>query len=223
MDNVLCIFLLIIVTIAMLYTAFQDPDFKGHLYVTKKDKVSLTIFLILFTIILVHMPLYPKIYVSIALPILLVSAFTDKQTKLLYNSVFYILAALSLILETLQASTTTFNYQTLFHFDLSMKTLSIILFVLIMDVFQMYGNGDKGMAVVCGCAWYLFHPEGGITGCMLAECIMLTIAECTFYVKAIKEKNLAGPFRLKESRPLGPDLLVATTIVLLGGSLIWGS
>lgn len=220
MDNALCIFILMIVTITMLYTSFHDPDFKDQLDVTRADLIQCIVYIITFIVMIIRLPLFPKIYASIAMPMLMVSAYTDKQTKMLYNAVFYILAPLSIFLETMQASFGTFNYQTVFHFDVSMKTLAIILFVAVIELFGMYGNGDKGMAVVCGCGWYLLRPSGGITECLLAECVMITLAEATFYIKALKEKNLDGPFKLKESRPLGPDLLFSTTIVLLGGSFL---
>ena len=64
------------------------------------------------------------------------------------------------------------------------------------------------------------RPEYGSVDCMLAECVMLLVAEVLFYLRAIIEKNLDGPLKLKESRPLGPDLLFATTLVLIGGTVI---
>ena len=84
----------------------------------------------------------------------------------------------------------------------------------------MYGNGDKGMAIVCGCTWYLLRPDYGSVESLLMECIMLLIAEVIFYARAIIEKNLDGPIKLKESRPLGPDLLFATALVLIGGTSV---
>ena len=220
MINALCIFLLGIVTYTMLYTSFHDDDFKD-IKVTKVDKIQLVAYLIAFIVLLIKLPLFPKIYASIALPILMVSAYTDKKTKLLYGVVFYILAPLSIIIETLQSSFYTFNYKTMFSFHLSIQTLAIIIFVMLIELFGMYGNGDKSMALVCGCTWGIFRPKGGVAESLLVECIMILIAECTFYIKGAIEGNLDGPFKLKESRPLGPDLLFATTIVLLGGSFIW--
>ena len=201
-----------LVILGIVFTLFgkmslNDPDFKD-ISVTKSDKIWFGIYLAVFAVIIIKLPIYSKLYASIALPMLLISAYTDKKSKLLYNSVFYSLAPLSVILETAQAG------------RLSLQTLSIIIFVVILELFGMYGNGDKGMAVVCGCTWYLMRPEYGSVDCMLAECVMLLVAEVLFYLRAIIEKNLDGPLKLKESRPLGPDLLFATTLVLIGGTVI---
>lgn len=205
--TILCLVILGIVFTLFGKMSLNDPDFKD-IAVTKSDKIWFGIYLAAFAVIIIRLPIYPKLYASIALPMLLISAYTDKKSKLLYNSVFYSLAPLSVILETAQAG------------RLSLQTLSIIIFVVILELFGMYGNGDKGMAVVCGCTWYLMRPEYGSVDCMLAECVMLLVAEVLFYLRAIIEKNLDGPLKLKESRPLGPDLLFATTLVLIGGTFI---
>ena len=205
--TILCLVILGIVFTLFGKMSLNDPDFKD-IAVTKSDKIWFGIYLAVFVLIIIKLPIYSKLYASMALPMLLISAYTDKKSKLLYNSVFYSLAPLSVILETAQAG------------RLSLHTLSIIIFVVILELFGMYGNGDKGMAVVCGCTWYLMRPEYGSVDCMLAECVMLLVAEVLFYLKAIREKNLDGPLKLKESRPLGPDLLFATTLVLIGGTFI---
>lgn len=205
--TILCLVILGIVFTLFGKMSLNDPDFKD-IAVTKSDKIWFGIYLAAFVLIIIKLPIYSKLYASIALPMLLISAYTDKKSKLLYNSVFYSLAPLSVILETAQAG------------RLSLQTLSIIIFVVILELFGMYGNGDKGMAVVCGCTWYLMRSEYGSVDCMLAECVMLLVAEVLFYLRAIIEKNLDGPLKLKESRPLGPDLLFATTLVLIGGTFI---
>lgn len=205
--TILCLVILGIVFTLFGKMSLNDPDFKD-IAVTKSDKIWFGIYLAAFVLIIIKLPIYSKLYASIALPMLLISAYTDKKSKLLYNSVFYSLAPLSVILETAQAG------------RLSLQTLSIIIFVVILELFGMYGNGDKGMAVVCGCTWYLMRPEYGSVESLLMECVMLLIAEVIFYARAIKEKNLDGPLKLKESRPLGPDLLFATTLVLIGGTFI---
>lgn len=205
--TILCLVIFGIVFTLFGKMSLNDPDFKD-ISVTKSDKIWFGIYLAVFAVIIIKLPIYSKLYASIALPMLLISAYTDKKSKLLYNSIFYSLAPLSVILETAQAG------------RLSLQTLSIIIFVVILELFGMYGNGDKGMAVVCGCTWYLMRPEYGSVDCMLAECVMLLVAEVLFYLRAIIEKNLDGPLKLKESRPLGPDLLFATTLVLIGGTVI---
>lgn len=205
--TILCLVILGIVFTLFGKMSLNDPDFKD-IAVTKSDKIWFGIYLAAFVLIIIKLPIYSKLYASIALPMLLISAYTDKKSKLLYNSVFYSLAPLSVILETAQAG------------RLSLQTLSIIIFVVILELFGMYGNGDKGMAVVCGCTWYLMRPEYGSVESLLMECVMFLIAEIIFYARAIKEKNLDGPLKLKESRPLGPDLLFATTLVLIGGTFI---
>lgn len=205
--TILCLVILGIVFTLFGKMSLNDPDFKD-IAVTKSDKIWFGIYLAAFVLIIIKLPIYSKLYASIALPMLLISAYTDKKSKLLYNSVFYSIAPLSVILETAQAG------------RLSLQTLSIIIFVVILELFGMYGNGDKGMAVVCGCTWYLMRPEYGSVESLLMECVMLLIAEVIFYARAIKEKNLDGPLKLKESRPLGPDLLFATTLVLIGGTFI---
>lgn len=205
--TILCLVILGIVFTLFGKMSLNDPDFKD-ISVTKSDKIWFGIYLAVFAVIIIKLPIYSKLYASIALPMLLISAYTDKKSKLLYNSVFYSLAPLSVILETAQAG------------RLSLQTLSIIIFVVILELFGMYGNGDKGMAIVCGCTWYLLRPDYGSVESLLMECIMLLIAEVIFYARAIIEKNLDGPLKLKESRPLGPDLLFATTLVLIGGTVI---
>ena len=205
--TILCLVIFGIVFTLFGKMSLNDPDFKD-ISVTKSDKIWFGIYLAVFAVIIIKLPIYSKLYASIALPMLLISAYTDKKSKLLYNSVFYSLAPLSVILETAQAG------------RLSLQTLSIIIFVVILELFGMYGNGDKGMAIVCGCTWYLLRPDYGSVESLLMECIMLLIAEVIFYARAIIEKNLDGPLKLKESRPLGPDLLFATTLVLIGGTFI---
>lgn len=218
--NILSLILLCTVFVSFKNMSLRDPDFQD-IAVTRNDKIWFGVYMAAFIIIILKLPIFPKLYASIALPMLLISAYTDKKQKLLYSFVFYILASLSIIFETIQASIGTQPFENTFSFHLSVQTLSVIVFVVILELFGMYGNGDKGMAVVCGCTWFLMRPAHGIVECMLAECMMFLIAEVMFYIKAIKEKNLDGPFKLKESRPLGPDLLFATTIVLFGGSFIW--
>ncbi len=187
---------------------------------TRSDKIWFGIYLAVFAVIIIRLPIYPKLYASIALPLLLISAYTDKKVKLLYNMVFYILVPVAIILSTVQSSIRIQPTGPEFSFQLCLQTLSVIIFAVILEVFGMYGNGDKGMAIVCGCTWYLLRPDYGSVESLLMECIMLLIAEVIFYARAIIEKNLDGPIKLKESRPLGPDLLFATTLVLIGGTFI---
>lgn len=199
--------------------SLNDPDFQD-IAVTRSDKIWFGIYLAVFAVIIIRLPIYPKLYASIALPLLLISAYTDKKVKLLYNMVFYILVPVAIILSTVQSSIRIQPTGPEFSFQLCLQTLSVIIFAVILEVFGMYGNGDKGMAIVCGCTWYLLRPDYGSVESLLMECIMLLIAEVIFYARAIIEKNLDGPLKLKESRPLGPDLLFATTLVLIGGTVI---
>jgi len=76
------------------------------------------------------------------------------------------------------------------------------------------------MSVVCGVIYFIYNPVAGIIEALLVTCIMILVAEIIFYIRAIKEHNLDGPFKLKESRPLGPDLCLATFIILTGVSLL---
>ena len=214
--NVIFLLLLYGVFFGFLTITMKDNDFK-EITVTKKDKLWFGFYMACFTFLVIKMPFFPKLYASISLPVLLISAYTDKKLKLLYNAVFYVLAPLAIIAETLYASLIITIDKTSFVFHLSVHTLMIILFAVILELLGMYGNGDKGMVIVCGCIWYLLNPDHGGTEALLADCIMILIAEVLFYIKAVKEKNLDGPFRLKESRPLGPELLTATTIVLFYG------
>lgn len=217
--TILCLVILGIVFTLFGKMSLNDPDFKD-ISVTKSDKIWFGIYLAVFAVIIIRLPIYPKLYASIALPLLLISAYTDKKVKLLYNMVFYILVPVAIILSTVQSSIRIQPTGPEFSFQLCLQTLSVIIFAVILEVFGMYGNGDKGMAIVCGCTWYLLRPDYGSVESLLMECIMLLIAEVIFYARAIIEKNLDGPIKLKESRPLGPDLLFATTLVLIGGTFI---
>ena len=217
--TILCLVILGITFTLFGKMSLNDPDFQD-IAVTRSDKIWFGIYLAVFAVIIIRLPIYPKLYASIALPLLLISAYTDKKVKLLYNMVFYILVPVAIILSTVQSSIRIQPTGPEFSFQLCLQTLSVIIFAVILEVFGMYGNGDKGMAIVCGCTWYLMRPEYGSVDCMLAECVMLLVAEVLFYLKAIREKNLDGPLKLKESRPLGPDLLFATTLVLIGGTFI---
>lgn len=220
--TIICLIVLCIVFILFGHISLNDSDYKD-IVITRTDKIWFGIYMVVFAVIIIKLPIFPKIYASIALPMLLISAYTDGKIKLLYNVVFYILASLSVLLEILQANIWQLQTDTAFTFYFSAQTFTIIIFVVILELFNMYGNGDKGMAVVCGCTWYLLRPIQSGAECLLAECIMFLIAEIPFYLRAIKEKNLDGPFKLKESRPLGPDLLFSTTLVLIGGILLWGN
>lgn len=217
--TILCLVILGITFTLFGKMSLNDPDFKD-ISVTKSDKIWFGIYLAVFAVIIIRLPIYPKLYASIALPLLLISAYTDKKVKLLYNMVFYILVPVAIILSTVQSSIRIQPTGPEFSFQLCLQTLSVIIFAVILEVFGMYGNGDKGMAIVCGCTWYLLRPDYGSVESLLMECIMLLIAEVIFYARAIIEKNLDGPIKLKESRPLGPDLLFATTLVLIGGTFI---
>ena len=217
--TILCLVILGIVFTLFGKMSLNDPDFQD-IAVTRSDKIWFGIYLAVFAVIIIRLPIYPKLYASIALPLLLISAYTDKKVKLLYNMVFYILVPVAIILSTVQSSIRIQPTGPEFSFQLCLQTLSVIIFAVILEVFGMYGNGDKGMAIVCGCTWYLLRPDYGSVESLLMECIMLLIAEVIFYARAIIEKNLDGPIKLKESRPLGPDLLFATTLVLIGGTFI---
>lgn len=217
--TILCLVILGITFTLSGKMSLNDPDFQD-IAVTRSDKIWFGIYLAVFAVIIIRLPIYPKLYASIALPLLLISAYTDKKVKLLYNMVFYILVPVAIILSTVQSSIRIQPTGPEFSFQLCLQTLSVIIFAVILEVFGMYGNGDKGMAIVCGCTWYLLRPDYGSVESLLMECIMLLIAEVIFYARAIIEKNLDGPIKLKESRPLGPDLLFATTLVLIGGTFI---
>lgn len=217
--TILCLVILGITFTLFGKMSLNDPDFKD-IAVTRSDKIWFGIYLAVFAVIIIKLPIYSKLYASIALPLFLISAYTDKKVKLLYNMVFYILVPVAIILSTVQSSIRIQPTGPEFSFQLCLQTLSVIIFAVILEVFGMYGNGDKGMAIVCGCTWYLLRPDYGSVESLLMECIMLLIAEVIFYARAIIEKNLDGPLKLKESRPLGPDLLFATTLVLIGGTVI---
>lgn len=217
--TILCLVILGITFTLFGKMSLNDPDFQD-IAVTRSDKIWFGIYLAVFAVIIIRLPIYPKLYASIALPLLLISAYTDKKVKLLYNMVFYILVPVAIILSTVQSSIRIQPTGPEFSFQLCLQTLSVIIFAVILEVFGMYGNGDKGMAIVCGCTWYLLRPDYGSVESLLMECIILLIAEVIFYARAIIEKNLDGPIKLKESRPLGPDLLFATTLVLIGGTFI---
>ena len=217
--TILCLVILGITFTLFGKMSLNDPDFQD-IAVTRSDKIWFGIYLAVFAVIIIRLPIYPKLYASIALPLLLISAYTDKKVKFLYNMVFYILVPVAIILSTVQSSIRIQPTGPEFSFQLCLQTLSVIIFAVILEVFGMYGNGDKGMAIVCGCTWYLLRPDYGSVESLLMECIMLLIAEVIFYARAIIEKNLDGPIKLKESRPLGPDLLFATTLVLIGGTFI---
>ena len=217
--TILCLVILGITFTLFGKMSLNDPDFQD-IAVTRSDKIWFGIYLAAFAVIIIRLPIYPKLYASIALPLLLISAYTDEKVKLLYNMVFYILVPVAIILSTVQSSIRIQPTGPEFSFQLCLQTLSVIIFAVILEVFGMYGNGDKGMAIVCGCMWYLLRPDYGSVESLLMECIMLLIAEVIFYARAIIEKNLDGPIKLKESRPLGPDLLFATTLVLIGGTFI---
>lgn len=217
--TILCLVILGITFTLFGKMSLNDPDFQD-IAVTRSDKIWFGIYLAVFAVIIIRLPIYPKLYASIALPLLLISAYTDKKVKLLYNMVFYILVPVAIILSTVQSSIRIQPTGPEFSFQLCLQTLSVIIFAVILEVFGMYGNGDKGMAIVCGCTWYLLRPDYGSVESLLMECIMLLIVEVIFYARAIIEKNLDGPIKLKESRPLGPDLLFATTLVLIGGTFI---
>lgn len=214
-ENILCLILLYSTFILFGRMSLQDSDYK-EIVITRIDKIWFGFYLAVFAVIIVRLPIFPKLYISIALPMLLISAYTDKKLKILYNGVFYILAPLATAFEVIQKRVCGYPVE-IGIFD---GTLLVIIFVVSLELLHMYGNGDKGMAVVCGCTWYLLRPEYGGAESLLVECIMLLIAEATFYIKAVKEKNLDGPLKLKESRPLGPDLLFATSMVLFAGTII---
>lgn len=88
--TILCLVILGITFTLFGKMSLNDPDFQD-IAVTRSDKIWFGIYLAVFAVIIIRLPIYPKLYASIALPLLLISAYTDKKVKLLYNMVFYIL------------------------------------------------------------------------------------------------------------------------------------
>lgn len=101
--TILCLVILGIVFTLFGKMSLNDPDFKD-IAVTKSDKIWFGMYLAVFAVIIIKLPIYSKLYASIALPLLLISAYTDKKVKLLYNMVFYILVPIAIILSTVQSS-----------------------------------------------------------------------------------------------------------------------
>ena len=99
--TILCLVILGIVFTLFGKMSLNDPDFKD-IAVTKSDKIWFGMYLAVFAVIIIKLPIYSKLYASIALPLLLISAYTDKKVKLLYNMVFYILVPIAIILSTVQ-------------------------------------------------------------------------------------------------------------------------
>lgn len=92
--TILCLVILGIVFTLFGKMSLNDPDFKD-IAVTKSDKIWFGMYLAVFAVIIIKLPIYSKLYASIALPLLLISAYTDKKVKLLYNMVFYILVPIA--------------------------------------------------------------------------------------------------------------------------------
>ena len=101
--TILCLVILGITFTLFGKMSLNDPDFQD-IAVTRSDKIWFGIYLAVFAVIIIRLPIYPKLYASIALPLLLISAYTDKKVKLLYNMVFYILVPVAIILSTVQSS-----------------------------------------------------------------------------------------------------------------------
>jgi len=196
---------IIVFTGAWLYVALHDNDFKvgeNRIKLLPADVVGIVTYINLSMVILRNLPIYAAVFAIMSLPYLIVAAWTDKKTKLVYDSPFYFFASGTIILSSIANSQLTF------------EGLVIYIFAQILASLKLYGRGDRGMTVVCGSIYYICYND--IVNALLMTCIMILIAEIILYAQSIKEKNLDGPFKLKESRPLGPKLCLATYIVLLG-------
>lgn len=187
--------------------ACNDADFVINdipFTVTKYDKLQIVIYMLLSMYFVSNTSIVTAIFATISLPYLIVSAITDKKTKLVYDMPFYMFGVVAIIMESIIAR------------HISLSVVIIYLFAQTLASMKLFGQGDRAMTVICGTIYFFMYPELTAIDALLINCIMLLIAEILFYIRAIKESNLNGPFKLKESKPLGPDLCLSTFIILLG-------
>lgn len=148
--------------------------------------------------------IYTDIYICISLAILTVSAYTDKKTMYVYFVPTYVLFVMGILLESLAMG--RFSY----------GICGVFLLPIFLGVVKAFGKGDISMCMVLGGIIYL--QSQNIIVALFLECIMIILAEVFFIIKAIVEKNLKNPFQLKEKKPLGPSILLATYVMLFFSS-----
>lgn len=196
------IFLLhLLLVAAMLLGVKKDKEFQ--IETTKHDIFYFIVCeLITFYLLFAYRAnVYAEIFLGVALAILIVSAYTDKKTMLVYMLPAYVMLSLGVILECIATKGCSFYIMIIF-------ALPIFL-----GLINAFGRGDIPMCMVFG---------GGIYFCTFRVieslfwfCLMIMLTEILFFIKAIKEKNLKNPFCLKEKRPLGPCILVSTFVLFI--------
>lgn len=190
--------------------ASHDDDFAINsepITFTNKDKVYAIVLTTLTVYYITMLTITAAIFASISLPYLIVSALTDKKTKLVYDTPFYIFLVVAVIIESILFQS--------FH----VTVIASFILAEVLALLKLYGRGDRAMTVICGTIYGFNYMNAHMTETLLVTCFMILFAEVTFYIRAIREKNLNGPFKLKESRPLGPDLCLST-FLLLGVTII---
>lgn len=198
--SVIFVILEIISLLFLLKIIHKDTDL--NISFNKKDYVYILITQCLNNILILNIDsIYVAIFMSISLAFLSIAALIDKKTMLVYTFPTYIFIVLTVILDSFSRN------------QFSIKSLIVYSFPIIFGLLKAYGRGDIPMVMIIGGITYLetFNIEYSI----LIECVMIFITEIIFIIKAIIEKNMDGPFKLKEKRPLGPSILIATYIVIL--------
>lgn len=187
-----------------LYIIKKDKEF--DIILTGREKVRLIICSVLAAAVTGYTGWicgYAAVVTAAGLAYLNISAITDSRTKLVYFSPLWVLLVLSVLCESLLKG----------HF--SCFSFILFAFPMIMGLLGLYGMGDVPMCMTAGLVFFFLSPDSGAFHALFMECVVILVAEVGMYIQAVMQKNLKNPFRLKESRPLGPHLQAAAYLVLL--------
>ncbi len=197
--NIILVILNLLLTGGIWWVIKKDNDF--NLTLNKKEVILLICGIIINNVFVLFLnySLNSKIFMSIFLSYLLMSAYTDAKTKKVYFIPFFIMPIMIIGLSS-------FNFWGLF----------IFIIPIILGLFRLYGIGDIPLVSIIGCIIFLNNDT--VINSILLECIMLLIAEAIFLVVAIFQHNISKG-KLKESKPLGPWIYISTFFVLLIHSL----
>ena len=187
--------------------SLEDEDFD----VSKEDYKKEIFFHMITLLEFVFLPARTCIYAAIGMSILLNSAYTDKKSEKVY---------LMLIIPVALASFIAVD-------DIKAIFL-LIVFLSVMSLgLKLFGFGDVIMAIPHGIITYSFlsanYPNISSITIVEIELLMFAVTEIFAFVVAKKNHQIEKGFKLKESIPIGPEILCSTHLFIIALIIVTNS